>query len=69
MMSTRAQWISDYPFAILMGYVIGKNAAQRRIKKQVNRDLTGEIIKPKFKTDFSINYTSEYKMAGVVISF
>ncbi len=69
MMSTRVHWISDYPFAILMGYVIGKNAANRRIKKKVKKDITGTIIVPKFKTNFNFNYSSEYKMAGLTIIF
>uniref|UniRef100_UPI004047EDB5 phosphatase PAP2 family protein n=1 Tax=Mariniflexile sp. TaxID=1979402 RepID=UPI004047EDB5 len=69
MMSSRVHWASDYPFAILMGYVIGKNAANRRINKERKRDLTGEIIIPKFKTDFTFGYTSEYKIVGLVVSF
>ncbi len=69
MMSSRVHWISDYPIAILMGYVIGKTAANRRIKKEVKKDITGEIIKPKFKTDFSFNYSSAFKMVGVTITF
>tara|TARA_R110001592_G_scaffold331372_1_gene614143 strand:+ start:361 stop:597 length:237 start_codon:yes stop_codon:yes gene_type:complete len=58
-----------YPFAILMGYVIGKNAANRRIKKEVKRDVTGEIIEPRFKTNFSFGSISGYNMVGVVITF
>lgn len=69
MMSSRVHWASDYPIAILMGYVIGKNAANRRINKEIKRDLTGEIIIPKFKTDFTFSYTSEFKMVGLVVSF
>tara|TARA_R110000868_G_scaffold153120_1_gene378443 strand:- start:281 stop:1252 length:972 start_codon:yes stop_codon:yes gene_type:complete len=69
MMSSRVHWASDYPIAILMGYVIGRNAANRRIKKEVKTDLTGEITYPKFKTDFSFGYTSQYKMVGLTISF
>ncbi|WP_051437510.1 phosphatase PAP2 family protein [Olleya marilimosa] len=69
MMSSRVHWASDYPFAILMGYVIGKNAANRRIKKEVKRDVTGEIIEPRFKTNFTFSSHSGYNMAGVVITF
>ncbi|MWW26026.1 phosphatase PAP2 family protein [Algibacter lectus] len=69
MMSTRVHWASDYPFAILMGYVIGKNAANRRIKKEIKRDVTGEIIEPRFNTDFTFFSHSGYNMAGVVITF
>ena len=69
MMSSRVHWASDYPFAILMGYVIGKNAANRRIKKEVKRDVIGEIIEPRFKTNFTFSSISGYNMAGVVITF
>lgn len=69
MMSSRVHWASDYPIAILMGYVIGENAANRRIKKEIKRDVTGEVITLKFKTDFSFDYTSQYKMVGLTISF
>ncbi|MDN3664060.1 phosphatase PAP2 family protein [Algibacter miyuki] len=69
MMSSRVHWASDYPFAILMGYVIGENAANRRIKKEVKRDVTGEIIEPRFKTDFTFTSHSGYNMVGVVITF
>lgn len=69
MMSSRVHWISDYPLAILIGYAIGKNAANRRIKKEVKLDATGEVDKPRFKTNFSFSSTSEYKMVGVTINF
>jgi hypothetical protein len=69
MMSSRVRWISDYPLAILIGYAIVKNAANRRIKKEVKLDATGEVIKSKFKTDFSFSSTSEYKMVGITVSF
>ena len=69
MISSKVHWVSDYPIAILIGYVIGKNAANRRIKKQVKTDITGRVIKPKFKTDFSFNYTEQFKTAGITITF
>lgn len=69
MMSSRVHWISDYPLAVLIGYAIGKNAANRRIQKEVKLDETGEIIKPTFKTDFSFSSTKEHKMIGVTLTF
>ena len=33
MMSSKVHWASDYPLGILIGYVVGKAAAKRRIKK------------------------------------
>lgn len=69
MMSSRVHWASDYPFAILMGYVIGKNAANRRIKKEVKNNVTGEIIEPRFKTDLAFSSHSGYNMVGFVVRF
>ncbi|MBL0013177.1 MAG: phosphatase PAP2 family protein [Flavobacterium sp.] len=40
MVSGKVHWASDYPIAILLGYVIGKNAADRRITKTTkNSDI------------------------------
>lgn len=69
MMSSRVHWVSDYPLAILIGYAIGKNAANRRIKKEPKLDATGKVIKKKFKTDFSFSATSNYKIIGVTFTF
>lgn len=69
MMSSRVHWVSDYPLAILIGYAIGKNAANRRIKKEPKLDTTGNVIKKKIKTDFSFSSTSNYKIIGVTFTF
>ncbi|OYX25789.1 MAG: hypothetical protein B7Z06_06715, partial [Flavobacteriales bacterium 32-35-8] len=58
-----------YPFAILMGYVIVKNASNSRIKKEVKLDVTGKIIELRFKTNFTFSSISGYNMAGVVVTF
>lgn len=69
MMSSRVHWVSDYPLAILIGYAIGKNAANRRIKKEPKLDTTGNVIKKKIKTDFSFSSTSNYNIIGVTFTF
>jgi hypothetical protein len=69
MVSSKVHWVSDYPLALLIGYVIGKNAAERRIIKSKRTDVHGKPIEPKFKTDFSFNFTSQFKTAGVTITF
>lgn len=69
MTSSKVHWVSDYPLAFLIGYVIGKNAANRRISKVKKIDSNGMVIKPMFKTDFSFNFTPEFKTAGVTITF
>lgn len=69
MVSSKVHWVSDYPLALLIGYAIGKNAANRRIEKKIKTDLTGAIIKPIIKTDFTFNYTPEFKTIGVRFTF
>lgn len=69
MMSSRVHWASDYPIAILMGYAIGKNAANRRIIKKIEVDETGAILEPRFKTDFSFNRTADFTTVGIIVTF
>lgn len=69
MMSSRVHWASDYPIALLIGYVVGKTAANRRINKvQKNEDL-GLRNLPDFKTKFSIGQLGQFKTLGVTVSF
>jgi hypothetical protein len=69
MVSSRVHWVSDYPIGLLIGYAIGKNAANRRIMKKIKTDVTGEVIQPKFKTDFNFRFDSHVKAVGVTITF
>jgi PAP2 superfamily len=69
MVSSKVHWVSDYPLAILIGYAIGKNAANRRIVKRITTDETGAVIEPKFKTAFCFNFTPEFKTLGFKVSF
>ena len=69
MMSSKVHWASDYPFAILIGYIVGKTAANRRIIKK-EKQLGMEIdTKPSYKTDFSFNNVMGYSMIGVTLTF
>lgn len=69
MMSSQVHWASDYPLAILIGYVVGKTAANRRIIKK-EKQLGAEIgTKPSYKTNFSYNNIMGYSMVGVTITF
>lgn len=69
MVSSKVHWVSDYPIALLIGYIIGKNAANRRIVKHTKTEIIGERIRPKLKLDYNFNYTSEYKTVGVILTF
>lgn len=68
MISSKVHWVSDYPIALLIGYVIGKNAANRRITKR-KKHPKNEVSRTRFKTDFNFNYTAHYKTLGVTFTF
>lgn len=67
MVSSKVHWTSDYPFAILFGYVIGKNIANRRIKKINTIRIAKQEIN--FKTNFSYANINGYSTIGLHISF
>lgn len=68
-MQLRTSGGADYPLAILIGYAIGKDATNSRIKIEPKLYATGNVIKKKIRTDFSFSSTSNYKIIGVTFSF
>ncbi|MBT2161273.1 phosphatase PAP2 family protein [Zobellia barbeyronii] len=68
MMSSRVHWASDYPLALLIGYVVGKAAADRRIKK-IDINETGKRVSNKIKTDFNLGQLGSYQTFGVSFTF
>lgn len=68
MVSGKVHWTSDYPLAVFMGYVMGKNIANRRIIKQ---DKTTGIIekRTKFRTNYTFNRISNMNVVGATITF
>ena len=68
MLSGKVHWVSDYPIAILMGYVMGKNIANRRIIKQSTAaDLN--LKKTKFKTNYSYTTINNTGVIGATITY
>ena len=68
MVSGKVHWVSDYPIAILIGYVMGKNIANRRIIKQPKiGDLN--LKKTKFKTDYTYTTINNTGVIGATITF
>jgi len=67
MMSSKVHWASDYPVAILMGYVIGKNAAKRRIKEHQQVKIGSQEIN--FKTNYTISNLYGDTVVGIRITF
>ena len=69
MMSGKVHWASDYPIAILIGCVMGKNIAQRRIVKTNSAD---PLLKPKkttFNTRYNFNRILNTNVVGATITF
>ena len=67
MMSTRVHWASDYPIALLIGYAIGKKAANRRIEKRLDNPMSKR--KTKYKTNYSLSKIDGINVVGVTLTF
>ncbi len=67
MMSSKVHWASDYPIAILIGYVIGKNAAKRRIKEHQQLKIGSHSIN--YKTNYNVSNLYGDTVVGVRITF
>jgi len=68
MAGNKVHWVSDYPIAILIGYVMGKNIANRHIiKKEQPIDLGYK--KTKWETHYHFNRFNNTNMIGMTITF
>lgn len=65
MVQSEVHWVSDYPIAMVMGYIIGKNIANSKIKK--NSLHVGEVKKYHFNLDASRRYG--YNLVGASLTF
>lgn len=68
MLTQRVHWASDYPIAILMGYVMGRNIANRRIIKKENPIDLG-LKKMSYKTSYTFNRYNDINVVGATITF
>ena len=69
MMSGKVHWASDYPIAILIGCVMGKNIAQRRIVKTSTADPDLKPKKTTFNTRYNFNRILNTNVVGATITF
>ena len=68
MVSGKVHWTSDYPISIMMGYVMGKNIANRRIiKHEIINKMTSK--KTVFKTDYNFCRINKINTIGAIITF
>lgn len=67
MVQSKVHWASDYPIALLLGYLIGKNIANSRIvKTQDNKAITN---KTQYKLSFSASSLQGYQVVGLNVDF
>ena len=67
MVSSKVHWTSDYPIAVLIGYAIGKNAANRRVKKEQKIKI-GKTIYP-YKLNYNLSSIDNTLVGGFRIMF
>lgn len=68
MVSGKVHWASDYPIAVLIGYVMGKNIANRRIIQQ-NTTTSINLKKPHYKTNYTYTTINNTGVVGATITF
>ena len=66
MMQSKVHWASDYPLAIFMGYLIGKNIAKTRIYESNYRKMTTQKYQWHFSSSTSWEGTQLY---GVTLTW
>ena len=67
MVSSKVHWTSDYPLAVLFGYVVGKKIANRRINKIRKIKIGSSEVD--YKTQFTFANINGYSTIGLHISF
>jgi hypothetical protein len=68
MAQSKVHWYSDYPLAVFMGYIVGKNIVKNRIVEKKTMKIGEKYnFKPKFSYSFSAN--ENYTIAGMNIRF
>lgn len=67
MVQSSVHWVSDYPIAMVMGYIIGKNIVKSNVEKHLN--TVGAEIKKKYTFNWSASHTSRYNLIGATVTF
>lgn len=65
MMQSKVHWASDYPMAILVGYLVGKNIAKQRVIRKKNVQETSQ----KYKIDVVASSVNNFNLVGLKIQF
>ncbi len=64
MAQSKVHWVSDYPIALVMGYIIGKNIANNKIEKSGSK-----TAEKKYTLKLQANRLENFNMIGTKITF
>ncbi|WHF52968.1 phosphatase PAP2 family protein [Chryseobacterium gotjawalense] len=67
MVQSKVHWASDYPIAILLGYLIGKNVAKNAMIKKTNGTVA--IQQKKYKLNISSTNFYGIQLMGINVDF
>ncbi|MDQ0477558.1 phosphatase PAP2 family protein [Chryseobacterium sp. MDT2-18] len=67
MVQSKVHWASDYPIAILLGYLIGKNVAKNAMVKKTNGTVA--IQQKKYKLKISSSNFYGIQLMGINVDF
>lgn len=68
MVQSGVHWTSDYPIALLLGYLIGKNVVKNAVtKRKVGTD--GIAAEKKYRWNISSSSLYGHRVAGVTVAF
>lgn len=65
MVESKVHWVSDYPIALVMGYIIGKNISNSKIAKS----RTKHTEKKKYTINYNASRNYGFDMIGANITF
>lgn len=65
MVESKVHWVSDYPIALVMGYIIGKNIAKSKIEKSGTKNTENK----KYSLNFNASRNYGYDMIGAKVTF
>lgn len=61
MVQSEVHWVSDYPIAVFMGYLIGKTISKSRYENQ----NSNTALHKKYKLDFTASRAGDYNLFGL----
>ncbi|MFT4024618.1 MAG: hypothetical protein QM664_12640, partial [Flavihumibacter sp.] len=64
MVQSEVHWVSDYPLALFMGYLIGKTISHNRYREE-----KATAHNKKYKLDFTASCFAGHNTLGVNVSF